>query len=622
MIFRCIDWLRRQAKDTRGRASFTILFLGILFAIGIIAVNFWATDSLHHARFTFAQSTATTTVTVLNTPPNWTVDAQEASPGSSTSTPTNVDASTSWNGTATDPNNDSFYLLICKTSSTPSGGAGGAAPTCGGGAGNQWAVSAVAASGNNATATYTPTSTDPQINPWFAWICDNNAGGAQCNGTFKQGTGSTASPFVVNHRPNFSSLTTNGPKDPGASITWTANASDTDNFTGATDTVQLFVCRANDFSGSACGPGGSYCTSTVVTASPSCSYTIPIPRPDKAYNSYGYVIDQHTLAASGGAENATTSWSVNNVAPTLTSSSINILNTDGSSTPLALTTPAGQTNGFAVAFTASDNNSCQNGAGGNEIASATINVFRSGIGSSSCLTAGNYNSNNCYPAAVGSTTWNISCTQDGGSCNGSSSLTATWTCFFPLWYNADPTDGTQASDTQFFNQNWLATVKITDDNGSSSPLVQGATGNEVASFLATQLNTPSINFGSLSPGSQNSTLATSTVLAATGNVGLNETLYGLDMCPNFPTCPVSTTSTIPVGQIQYATSSVNYGSGIALLVNPGALFRVQIPKSTTTTTQSTGSTFWGIAIPSTIQLSGAYTGQNTFVGVKSPAQTW
>ncbi|HVM76709.1 MAG TPA: hypothetical protein VMU07_00975 [Candidatus Paceibacterota bacterium] len=617
---RFLNWAEKQYRGTNGRISFLILFLGFLTAGIILGANFWATDAIHHARFTFAQTTATTTVTVLNTPPNWTVDAQEA-PGSSTSTPTNAGSNVTWNGIATDPNSDSFYLLLCKTSSTPTAGVAGGPPTCGGGAGNNWGVSSLTASGANATTTYTTQSSDPQSDAWFAWICDNNAGGAQCNATFKQGTGGTASPFIVNHRPNFASISNTAPANPGVAVTWNAIASDTDTFTGATDTVQLWVCKANDFTGSTCGAGGTYCSSTQALANPSCSFTLPIPDQDQTYNSYGYVIDNHTFPASGGSEGATSTYVVNNVAPTITSSSISLLNTNGSSTPLTLTTPSGETNGFQVKFTVSDNNSCLNASNGQEDVSAILNVYRSGVTQANCQTNGNYNPNNCYPAAVGTTTWSFSCSQDGGSCSGSSSISATWTCTFPLWYVADPTDGVLASDTQYFSQNWLTSVRATDDQGATSSLVEAASGNELASFLGVQLNTPSINFGALSPGTNNPTLATSTNLAATGNVGINENLSGLDLCPNFPSCPVSATSTVPVGNEQYATSTVAYGSGVALTTS-SVLFRIQIPKSIATSTNASGSTYWGIAIPGTIQLSGAYTGQNTFVGVKSPAQNW
>jgi hypothetical protein len=164
-------------------------------------------------------------------------------------------------------------------------------------------------------------------------------------------------------------------------------------------------------------------------------------------------------------------------------------------------------------------------------------------------------------------------------------------------------------------------VRATDDNGATSTRIEASSGTELSSFLAASFAPGSINFGSLSPGTSSPTLATSTTITETGNTGLNQSLSGLDLCPNFPTCPVSTTSTIPVLNIQYASSSVAYGSGFALATSSN-LFRNQVPKSTATSTQSVGSTFWGINIPSTIQLSGAYTGQNTFIAVKSNAQVW
>ena len=614
------DWVEEQMHCTRGRVGMRILLSGLLLAAAIIVSNFWLTGGIEHARFTFAQSTATTSVTILNTPPVWTIFTYE-NPPSNSSTPTNAGNVVTWNAVGTDPNSDNYYLLICKTSSTPTAN-NGAAPTCAGGGGNQWAVSTSTLSGGVATSTYTTSVGDAQLNTWFSWICDNNAGGAQCNGTISQGTGTSTSPFVVNHRPNFTNFSNNSPAVPGANVTWTALASDTDNFTGSTNTIQLFVCKTNSFTGDACG-GGSYCNSatTSVTLNPSCTSSIAVPTQDQGYSAYGYVIDQFLFAASSTSQGSNATETVSAVAPTITSSSINLLNTGGSSTPLQLTNPGGQTTGFQVTFTATDNNSCLAVGGGQEVTSASIDIFRTGVGLGSCSSSASYNPNNCYPAAVASTTWPYTCTQNGGSCAGSSSLTSQWTCSFPLWYFADPTDGT-ATTTQYYNQAWTAAVQATNYTGLTSTVTTSANTSSILSFLASQLNTPSINFGALSPGSTTPNLNSTTSLSELGNVGLNETLYGVDMCSNYPSCPVSTTSTIPVGQIAYATSGVIYASGVSLLTNPGALLLTQIPKSTTTTTSSIGSTYWGISVPSTIQLSGAYTGQNTFVAVRSNPSVW
>jgi hypothetical protein len=604
---------------TRKKLAAFILLFSFFVAAAIVETTFFGSDSIQHARFAIAQSTATTTVTILNTPPLWTVNAFEA-PASATSTPTNAGNTVTWQAVGTDPNSDNYYLLLCKNSSTPIA-ANGAAPSCNGGGSNQWAVSTSTVSGASSTASYVTQASDPQINPWFGWICDGNAGGAQCNAAFQQGSGNSGSPFVVNHKPNFSTFSNNSPAVPGATVTWTALASDTDNFTGSTDTVQLFVCKAADFTGTACGAAGSVCSSAASLVNPTCTSSIAIPTQDQGYSTFGYIIDQHQFPAVGGPQGSNATETVSAVAPTIASSSINLLNVGGSSTPLTLTNPGGQTTGFQVTFTASDNNSCLNPVGGQEVATASIDVFRSGVGLGSCSSTGNYNPSSCYPTAVGSTTWPVTCSQNGGSCSGSSSINSQWTCTFPLWYVADPTDGT-ATSTQYYNQSWVAAVQATSYLGATSTVTQGSATNSVISFLASQLNTPGINFGALTPGSTTPTTAASTTMSELGNIGLNETLYGVSLCPNYPTCPVSTTSTIPVNQIVYASSVVAYGSGVSLAVNPGSLFAIQILKSTSTATSSLGATYWGISVPSTIQLSGAYTGQNTFIATRSAPSTW
>jgi len=596
--------------ESSKKIGISVLISGFLVAVVILVIYFFASDTLQHARFAIAQSTATTTVNVLNTPPLWTVNAF-MSPTSSTSSPTNAGNAVTWFAVGTDPNSDNYYLLLCKTSSTPNPN-NSAAPNCVGG---QWTVSTSTISGTTSTAAYTALAGDAQINAWYAWICDGNAGGARCNSV------TVSSTFVVNHRPNFSSFINNSPAIPGSVVTWSTNASDTDNFTGATDTVQLFVCKAADFTGSACGAAGTFCTSTASVLNPSCSSTIAIPTQDEGYSSYGYLLDQHLFAASGGAEATNATETVSAVAPTIASSSINLLNVGGSSTPLSLTNPGGVTTGFEVTFTATDNNSCLSPSSGQEVATASIDVYRAGIGLSNCSSSANYNSNNCYPGAVATSTWNDICTQNGGSCAGSSSITSQWTCTFPLWYTADPTDGTVTS-TQYAGQGWYAAVQATNYLGGTSTVTQSAATNTVLSFLASQLNSPAISFGALAPGSSTPNASATTTLSELGNVGLNETLYGTSMCSNYPSCPVSTTSTIPVNQLVYASSGVLYASATPLVVNPGALFPIQIQKSTSTATSSLGTTFWGISIPSTIQLSGAYTGQNTFVAVRSAPSTW
>ena len=187
----------------------TLIGVGILF----LAVIFDA-PSRHVA---FADN-ATTSVTVLNTPPQWVVDAQEVS-GSSTSTPTNSGVAVSWQAVANDTSNDNYYLLICKAqiAAVP---LDSGAPECGGGFVNRWARSASTASSSQATTATTTQEYNVEFNNWFAYICDGAASGASCNATPKMGSATTGSPFVVNHRPTFTAFVDTSPANPGAQTDW------------------------------------------------------------------------------------------------------------------------------------------------------------------------------------------------------------------------------------------------------------------------------------------------------------------------------------------------------------------------------------------------------------------
>src|SRR3989344_2835096 len=115
-------------KSTAGIAMPIALVLGLaIFVAGfIINVN------LHTGKIKQVEAdTATTTVNVLNTPPNWDTNPYE-SPTSSTSTPTNVGNVLTFRAQATDPNTEDYFLLICSVSATATANPG-APPTCSGG---------------------------------------------------------------------------------------------------------------------------------------------------------------------------------------------------------------------------------------------------------------------------------------------------------------------------------------------------------------------------------------------------------------------------------------------------------------------------------------------------------
>jgi len=606
--------------QTAGKITVVTALLGVLVFVSVFLLNLGAQE-LQRVE---AQGFATTSVTVLNTPPQWTVDAQEQFE-SSTTTPTNSSYQASWVATATDSNNESYYLLICSNGNAPTANPG-AAPTCGSGA-TQWAVSALTNSAAQATAATTTTEVAPfaEQNDWYAWVCDSVATNPRCNASSRQGSGSTASPFNVNKRPVFTVFTDNSPAVPGATVTFSSTSSDPDTVP-SNDTVRLFVCSTNSFSTTTGCAASTLASSTLVASNASATYVIPIPTQDQNYNAFGFVLDNHNHLAQGGSQGSNSTLTVDNAAPTVNAAQIAL---NGGS-DIILTQEAGETTGFTLDFIVTDNNSCDavGGGVGDEITDHVVSVFRSGIGSSTCNgEVGDYNPNNCYPSGVATSTWNLSCTASTTSCGGPTDTTMEFNCTFPLWYIADPTFET-ASDTLYFAEDWRAAVSAVDDDGGTSAFTESSIGQELLAFLSMALDTITIPYGELEPGQQTDPLDATTTVRATGNVGIDQLLSGHSMCPDYETsvtCPNSATSTIAEHFQVFATSSVTYNTassaGDKLSSTTQKLLDLNVEKSTATSTQASGATYWGIHIPITLTLSGSYTGENTFyVSLSDPSQ--
>jgi hypothetical protein len=291
---------------------------------------------------------------------------------------------------------------------------------------------------------------------------------------------------------------------------------------------------------------------------------------------------------------------------------------------IVLTTQAGQTASYTLSFLIRDGNSCRNiGDTANEITGFTASVFRSGLGTSTCDgTPGSYNPNNCYPSSVATTTWNLVCTASSTSCTGVGDPDQLYTCTFPLWYVAEPTD--EPTFAIASGQTWTAAIQGIDNNNATGTKTIAATGVGLISYTAINLLTAEIPFGALEPGTNTGTLRASTTAQAVGNTGINQNLSGLGMCPGFTTltpCPVSASSTVPVGEQEFGTSTLAYGSGIDL-ASTTQLLEIRIPKSTSTSTPDSRPTYWGINVPASITVAGAYTGLNTFAAVTSNGANW
>ena len=531
---------------------------------------------------------ATTSVEVGNTVPEFTTSYEpHEDPSSATSTPINVGDNTTFKATATDDNGDDWKLLICSSNSVT-------ATSC---TDTTLCSSNYASSSAEATCSRTALVGDAETVDWYGFACDALGCSSESHKTDDSGP-----PFHVNHRPAFTVFNDDSPTNPNVTVTWTTTASDSDS--GGSDYVQLYVCKTNSFSTSTGCGGGEWCHATS-TSDPTCNTTTP--RPDSNYDSYGFVMDNHSFASTDTAQGTNSTMTVNNVAPSISADSINLKDTDGSGN-LELNTEQAETPGFIVTFIVNDDNSCQNIGSGDEIASALINVRMSEIVQASCDESGEYNANNCYPDAYAS--WNPVCAASStvNACTGNTDTDVGWACTFPLQYHADPT----VASTPKAAYNWVAAVKATDDDGSNTGLVDSTTGsNEMDKFMAYDLNTASISYGSVAPN--NDSTEQTTTVEATGNVGLDQNLSGSKLCNDYPTC---------AGDDDIAIAQQNYnltqgqgwgGTGHGDLSDTPAEVELNCSKTTITGSPETKNTYWYLRIP-TGQAVGEYTGSNTIEG--------
>lgn len=623
-----------QYIKTAGKITVVTSILGVLVFAVVFLLNIGAKE-MNEAE---AQSgLATTTIRVLNTPPQWSIFASERFE-SSGDNPTNSGTSTVWEAVATD-SDGSYFLLICSGTATPTPNNNATPPDCGG-TDIRWAVSPFTSSTEQARAATTTIDSSVAGNPfaeqnsWYAWICDSVATSSRCNTTYATGTAATnSSPFNVNSRPLFTLYDNNSPADPGATVAINASSTDGD-VIPTQDTVQLWVCSTPSFnSTSSLGCNGvTLASSTLQYPNATTSYTFPSVIPDDDYFGYGFIVDEHGHEASGGEHGQNEFLTVANVAPSVPAAQIDLNN----ATSLVLTNNATQTRDFELQFSVSDANSCyQSDLSTFEVQDYLISVFRSGVGTTSCdgTTGGQYDPNNCYTTAEPPAVWDVQCTASSTSCtyDGVSDFdtTAIFDCTFPLWYIADPTDGTSTVSV-FHTEDWRAAVSGIDDDGATSSVhTQSNSGRDLLGFLYMALDTLAIPYQDLEPGQSTDPINATTTIRAEGNVGIDELLTGQSMCGDYTSvtpCPNSASSTIPESEQVFGTSSINYAdavtAGNVLSSSTQQLLDLNVLKPTATNTQPAGVTYWGIRVPGTITRAGLYTGENTFFGILSDPSQW
>jgi len=453
------------------------------------------------------------------------------------------------------------------------------------------------ASGTGTSCTYNSSGTTTWSTAWYGIVCDNYAANQQCASS--QGSGDSGSPLFVNHAPSFSASAISAAANPGSTFTWTTTSSDPD--ASPMNNIKLLVCKTTGLSAGACdgGAGDTWCSSAgTETSNSTCNYVSTSPYADGAYNAYPYLVDECNLAASGGVQGTNRAFTVNNVAPTVSSVTLN----GGAEIGLTENT----TTAIPMTAVVTDSNGCTAIPSGNEISNVKGYLYRSGVTYASCDTVGEANNDNCYPE--------VSCS--AGTCTNG---VTTYTCSASLQHYADSTRDHADGAVIYTTETWKDTIKATDDD-SAVGTTEITTGIELAPLVGGMINDTTIDFGTLNVGSYNDPLNITREFITTGNVGLDVLIKAntATLCTNYSTCTGGTP--IPASHIKYAlAASTAYASGTAVSTsNVEAELNLQ---KRTSSTFFTKQIWWGIYIP-TGTLPGVYNGLNVVTYKFGESANW
>ncbi len=517
--------------------------------------------------------TASTTVTVRNAPPAFTVDPAET-PASTSTSPINVGGSISFVATADDPENNDYYLIVCDSDSVIASTTGGP-PTCGG---TTFCVSGLTTDETQANCTYT-NLVDPgaETDDWYAFVCDNHATEADCSSA-NQGVApnisASSSPLYVNHAPTFNYVyTSDNNKDPGGTFTITASTTDSD-VLGGQDVLYLYVCSTDSWSTSTGCTATEFCSGTSTSPNIDCSFSTSTPAPDGDWTYYAFVMDQHYFASPGNSQNNT--YTVNNVSPQVSNVQLNsgndiILNMRGAPETVVV-----------ASSTVTDNNGCA------DIVDATSTMYLSSVAGGANCTA---DDNNCYQIA------NTSCMITNCSGAIANVICSTTFAFYAVPTDAALTGNPNAADS------WLAKITAYDEalRGASTT----NTGIDVNGTTALEVTQTEIAYGTIQAGQNTGTSTATTTVINYGNTPVNSDVIGDDMLkdavgPDY----------IGANNQEFALSYFLYGAGTSLSSTTAQTIDIDAARPTSTSDVS-DNIFWGIGVPVGVP-SGDYYGENTF----------
>ncbi|MCK4540294.1 hypothetical protein KAU09_04030 [Candidatus Parcubacteria bacterium] len=517
---------------------------------------------------------------VTNTSPFFTLTGEPIDNNSASTSPTAYGQAIVFDTTANDDESDDYYLAICKTDNITAGNDG--PPICGGG---EWCISELASSTDSTTCSYT-TATSTESLEWYGFVCDKYPGFAvsKCSAS-SQGddTAANNSPFVINHPPIFTSIsTTDDNKDPGGIFTLTAIASDSDAVGGA-DTLQLYVCYTDDAGLGGCtgGPTDTVCSGASSSPNIECVYTDTAPSTSSDITYYAFVFDGHNLASDDNSNSNT--YTINNVASQLGNLVLN------NGVDIGLNIKPATTTVQIVSTSVEDQNGCST------IQSAVGRAYMSNV-------TGGYNctadDNDCYHATIGDCVKN--CTSD---------TTTEITCSVAMKYFAIPT-ADDAVNNPNESYDWRSYMQVYDGANYSFAT---STGVEVGTVIAFEVLEELIDFGtSMFAGENTGTVNSTTTVVNCGNSPIDTRIKGTDLS-GFPS------GSLGVTNIKWNLDNFVYATETQTLTTSEQLAHLFAPRATSAIAVE-DLVLWGIGIPPTADAS-TYTGQNIFK-VKLDSDNW
>lgn len=532
---------------------------------------------------------ATTTVTVRNGPPYFTVDAAE-DPASASTSPVDIGKSIGFTATADDYEENDYYLLICDSTASAATTTG-VAPHCVNGSGViddslQLCVSGSTATSSQASCTYNNVADNgTEMQNWEAYICDNHSSEPECSETPNTGTGDSGSPMYLNHYPKLELITTTDDNnDPGALFEVTASTTDSDTEGGA-DVIYLDVCSTDSWATSTGCTARTYCaTSSVATSSSvnlSCNFIASSTLPDTDYTYYAFVKDSHDFESGDNSVNNT--YTVNNVAPTISNTVFN----NASNVGLNIK-GAGGTVVNTYSASVIDNNGCT------DLEQATSTIFLSSV-TASCSA----DDNNCYQMA------STSCALT--SCTGDTDAIANYSCTTTMKFFAIPT-----TVGDYFPQNWNSRITVYDEEFSNSAT---SPNRDVVASAALDINQAEIAYGVVKATFDTGAENASTTVVNYGNTPIDNEISGDDMESG------GTSDVIGIENQEYSLTAFTYGAGATTSpTSSPALLELTIPRPTSDI-DVTDEIYWGIGIPAGIH-SGDYSGVNYFDVVSDNDGNW